>query len=110
MASAVRHAGRRAGGTIAVAGLVLAASFALLAIIPLEAMHQFAFVMVVGILIDAFIVRAVLVPALIVIFGDAGRWPGSARRSRTPEPSRVRPTARGTEEPHPAGAATGDER
>ena len=86
MASAVRHAGRRAGGTIAVAGLVLAASFALLAIIPLEAMHQFAFVMVVGILIDAFIVRSVLVPALIVIFGDAGRWPGSARREAAGPP------------------------
>ena len=110
MASAVRHAGRRAGGTIAVAGIVLAASFALLAIIPLEAMHQFAFVMVVGILIDAFVVRPVLVPALIVIFGDAGRWPGSARRSRTPEPQQAMPAARGAGEPHPAGAATADDR
>ena len=81
LAAAVRRAGGRAGGTIAVAGLVLAASFALLAIIPLQAMHQFAFVMGVGILIDAFIVRSVLVPALIVIFGDAGRWPGRARRT-----------------------------
>ena len=91
-------------------GVVLAASFALLAVVPLDAMRQFAFVMGVGVLIDAFIVRSVLVPALIVLVGDVGRWPGSARRSRTPEPSRVRPTARGTEEPHPAGAATGDER
>ena len=45
-------------------------------------MHQFAFVMGVGILIDAFIVRSVLVPALIVIFGDAGRWPGCAAHDR----------------------------
>jgi RND superfamily putative drug exporter len=42
----------------------------------------------VGILIDAFLVRSVLVPALIVIFGDAGRWPGSARRAAAvPAPS-----------------------
>jgi putative drug exporter of the RND superfamily len=82
MGDAVRRAGRRSGGTIAVAGIVLAASFALLAIIPLEALRQFAFVMGAGVLIDAFIVRSVLVPALIVIFGDAGRWPGSARRQR----------------------------
>ncbi len=85
MEDAVRRAGRRTGGTIAVAGIVLAASFALLAIIPLEALHQFAFVMAAGILIDAFLVRSILVPALIVIFGDAGRWPGSARRQRGPE-------------------------
>ncbi len=88
MAEAVRRAGGRAGGTIAVAGIVLAASFALLALIPLQALHQFAFVMGVGILIDAFLVRSVLVPALIVIFGDAGRWPGSARReAAVPAPS-----------------------
>jgi RND superfamily putative drug exporter len=88
MAAAVRRAGGRSGATIAVAGLVLAASFALLAIIPLQALHQFAFVMGVGILIDAFIVRSVLVPALIVIFGDAGRWPGAARRREAaPEPA-----------------------
>ncbi len=88
MAAAVRRAGGRSGATIAVAGIVLAASFGLLAIIPLQALHQFAFVMGVGILIDAFVVRSVLVPALIVIFGDAGRWPGAARRRKmAPEPT-----------------------
>ena len=59
---------------------------------------------------DAFVVRSVPVPALIVIFGDAGRWPGSARRSRAPELARVTPTARTAGEPHPAGAATADDR
>ena len=32
-------------------------------------------------LIDAFIVRSALVPALIVLVGDRGRWPGRARRT-----------------------------
>jgi putative drug exporter of the RND superfamily len=35
-----------------------------------------AVAMVLGILIDAFVVRSLLVPALAVIFGEAGRWPG----------------------------------
>lgn len=80
MRDALLRAGARSGPAIAVAGVVLAASFALLAIVPLDAMRQFAFVMGVGVLIDAFLVRSVLVPSLIVLAGDAGRWPGRARR------------------------------
>jgi RND superfamily putative drug exporter len=89
LAAAVRRAGGRSGATIAVAGLVLAASFALLAIVPLDALRQFAFVMGAGVLIDAFVVRSVLVPALIVLFGDAGRWPGRARGSSRGDAPRV---------------------
>ena len=80
MREALLRVGARSGPAIAVAGLVLAASFALLAIVPLDAMRQFAFVMGAGVLIDAFIVRSVLVPALIVLVGDAGRWPGRPRQ------------------------------
>jgi RND superfamily putative drug exporter len=94
MTAAVRRAGARAGGPIAVAGLVLSASFALLAIVPLQALRQFAFVMAVGILLDAFVVRSVLVPAMIALVGDASRWPGRPRRRRTPAaiPSETRLT------------------
>ena len=87
MRDALLRVGARSGPAIAVAGIVLAASFALLAIVPLDAMRQFAFVMAAGVLIDAFVVRSVLVPALIVLVGDAGRWPGRARRP----PPRPRP-------------------
>ena len=73
---ALMRVGARSGPAIAVAGVVLAASFALLAIVPLDAMRQFAFVMGAGVLIDAFLVRSVLVPSLIVLTGDAGRRPG----------------------------------
>jgi RND superfamily putative drug exporter len=104
MGAAVRRAGVRAGRTIAVAGIVLAASFALLAIVPLQALHQVAFVMGAGVLIDAFLVRSLLVPALIVLFGDAGRWPGRARGRR------VRPRASGPEPgPPPARSPAGSE-
>ena len=64
-----------AGGAIATAGITLSLSFALLAIVPLEAFREFAFAMVVGILLDSFVVRSVLVPALLALLGPAAGWP-----------------------------------
>jgi RND superfamily putative drug exporter len=46
-------------------------------------MRQFAFVMGVGALLDAFIVRTLLVPSLVTVFGRFGYWP---RRPPVPEP------------------------
>ena len=80
---AVATAAPRAARAITVAGLVLAGSFALLAIVPLDAFAELAFAMGVGVLLDAFVVRSFLVPALVSLFGTAGGWPG--RRLRTPE-------------------------
>jgi putative drug exporter of the RND superfamily len=45
-----------------------------------------AFAMGVGILVDTFLVRSVLVPALVVVFGRGGRWP---RRSSARQPEDV---------------------
>ncbi len=78
---AVATAAPRAARAITVAGLVLAGSFALLALVPLRSFAELAFAMAVGILIDSFIVRSFLVPALISLFGTVGSWPG--RRLRT---------------------------
>jgi RND superfamily putative drug exporter len=72
---AVEAAAPRAGRAITVAGVALALSFAMLAIIPITPFAVMAFAMGVGILIDTFLVRSMLVPALVVIFGRAGRWP-----------------------------------
>ena len=77
---AVAAAAPRAGRTITVAGVALALSFAMLAIIPITPFAVMAFAMAVGILLDTFLVRSVLVPALVIVFGQAGRWP-----RRTPE-------------------------
>jgi putative drug exporter of the RND superfamily len=68
----------RAGRAITVAGLALALSFTLLAIIPITPFAVMAFAMGVGILIDSFLVRSLLTPALIVLFGRAGLWPRPA--------------------------------
>jgi len=65
----------RAGRAITIAGLALALSFAMLAIIPITPFAVMAFAMGVGILLDAVLVRTLLVPALIILFGRAGRWP-----------------------------------
>ena len=65
-----------AAKAITVAGLALAASFALLAIVPLDAFQEFAFVMAVGVLIDTFVVRSLLIPALTALVGERAWWPG----------------------------------
>jgi RND superfamily putative drug exporter len=73
---AIAVAAPQAAPAVTVAGLALAASFALLAIVPLRAFREFAFVMAVGVLIDTFVVRTLLVPALTSLFGERGWWPG----------------------------------
>jgi putative drug exporter of the RND superfamily len=82
--AAIRYATPRASGTIATAGLTLAGSFALLALIPIRPMRELAFVMAVGILVDSFIVRSILVPSLAASFGRASWWPNTPPR---PEPA-----------------------
>lgn len=79
---AIATAAPRASKTITVAGLALAASFALLAIVPLRAFAELGFALAVGVLVDAFVVRSLLVPALIALFGDLSWWPGTRRVQR----------------------------
>jgi len=79
---AVAVAGARAATPIAIAGLVLAASFALVAIVPIRPFRELGFAMAVGLLIDAFVVRTVLVPAVMVLVGERSGWPGKGLRAR----------------------------
>ncbi|MGH3898821.1 MAG: MMPL family transporter [Pseudonocardiaceae bacterium] len=73
---AVRTASTRAARSIATAGVVLAGSFALLALVPLSTFRAIAIVMVIGLVLDAFLVRQLLVPALLVLLGTGGWRPG----------------------------------
>ena len=73
---AVAVASARAARPIAAAGLILAASFALLALVPLTTFRAIALTMALGLLLDAFLVRQILVPALVVLVGPRGGWPG----------------------------------
>jgi putative drug exporter of the RND superfamily len=76
---AVAVAAPRASRAISVAGIALAASFAVLAVVPIDGFRELAFMMAVGVLLETFVVRPVLIPALITLFGDAGAWPGRLR-------------------------------
>ena len=77
VADAVAVAAPRASRAITTAGVALAASFALLAVIPLVQFRQLAILMACGVILDSLVVRSVLVPALVTLFGRAGMWPGN---------------------------------
>ncbi|MBV9448470.1 MAG: MMPL family transporter [Streptosporangiaceae bacterium] len=78
---AVALAAPRASRAITTAAVALAASFALLAVIPLLQFRQIAITMAIGVLLDAIVVRSLLVPALVALFGRAGMWPGNRVRA-----------------------------
>ncbi|NUP42321.1 MAG: MMPL family transporter, partial [Streptomyces sp.] len=64
------------GGVITSAGVVLAATFAALGVIPLAFLAQIAFIVAFGVLLDTLVVRSLLVPALVRDLGGAAWWPG----------------------------------
>jgi len=73
------------GGVITSAGVVLAATFAALAVIPLSFLWQIAFIVGFGVLLDTLVVRSLLVPALVRDIGPPVWWPSRlAREARTP--------------------------
>ncbi|GKV56355.1 membrane protein [Sporosarcina sp. NCCP-2222] len=72
---AVRRGLERTGGVISSAGLILAATFLVLATMPIYELKLFGFIMALGILIDTFIVRPLLIPAILVKLGKWSFWP-----------------------------------
>jgi RND superfamily putative drug exporter len=87
----IRHALTVTGGVITSAGLVLAATFAALMVLPLVPSVQTGIIVAVGVLLDTFIVRSLLVPALAIDIGPVIWWPGrltraTDRRQPTPPP------------------------
>jgi uncharacterized membrane protein YdfJ with MMPL/SSD domain len=56
--------------------------------VPLVSFRAFAFAMGAGALIDSYLVRGQLVPAMVSLFGRAGAWPGMAYRAAA---GRMRP-------------------
>jgi RND superfamily putative drug exporter len=89
------------GGVITSAGIVLAGTFSILASLPLVFLTELGFVIAFGVLLDTFIVRSVLVPALVFDMGPKVWWPstlGQVHERRLP-----RFPARETAEREPAG-------
>ena len=63
------------GAVITSAGIVLAAVFAVLGVLPLIALTQLGIIVGLGILLDTFVVRTVIIPALFTLIGPAIWWP-----------------------------------
>lgn len=72
------------GGVITSAGVVLAATFAALMVIPLAFPVQIAFIVAFGVLLDTLVVRSLLVPALMIDIGPRAWWPSVLAR-RNPD-------------------------
>ncbi|HEY6962206.1 MAG TPA: MMPL family transporter [Gaiellaceae bacterium] len=70
---AIAETAPRTSSTITTAGVTLAGSFAMLALIPLRPMRELALAMAVGILLDTFVVRSLLVPSLLALFSPRRR-------------------------------------
>lgn len=74
------------GGVITSAGVVLAATFSALAVIPLLFLAQLAFIVAFGVLLDALLVRSLVVPALTIDIGKKIWWPSKLARTEPSEP------------------------
>jgi RND superfamily putative drug exporter len=70
------------GGVITSAGLVLAATFAALGVLPILFLAQISFIVAFGVLLDTFVVRSLLVPALSYDIGKKIWWPSQLARGR----------------------------
>ena len=63
-------------------GLILAGTFAVLATLPIQVLLQFGIVTAIGVLLDTFIVRPLLVPAITTVLGRFAFWPGKLWREK----------------------------
>ncbi|HHT7236767.1 MULTISPECIES: MMPL family transporter [Bacillus cereus group] len=73
---AVKNGVIQTGSVITSAGLILAGTFAVLGTLPIQVLVQFGIVTAIGVLLDTFIVRPLLVPAITVVLGRFAFWPG----------------------------------
>ena len=73
--SGIATAVGRTGGVVTSAGIILAGTFAVLTTLPLRDIFQLGFAVMLGVLIDTFIVRALLVPSMAAMLGDNSWWP-----------------------------------
>jgi RND superfamily putative drug exporter len=73
------------GGVITSAGILLAAVFAVLGVLPLVVLAQLGVVICIGVLLDTLLVRTILVPAIAVRLGDRFWWPRRLAPSGGPD-------------------------
>jgi len=76
----VRVASEKTGAIITACGIILAGTFATMAFAPLRMLSQVGLAVAVGILLDTFVVRAILVPAIATLLGKWNWWPSKVRK------------------------------
>ena len=76
------------GAVITSAGIVLAGTFSVLAVLPLTFLTELGFVVAFGVLLDTFLVRSILVPAIALTVGDSFWWPSRLSRPEGDDGSR----------------------
>ncbi len=86
------------GGVITSAGILLAAVFAALGVLPLVVLAQVGIVIFIGVLLDTLIVRTILVPALVQLLGEKFWWPAKVD-------SKVEASATAEQQPEKDGSA-----
>ncbi|MFK2825213.1 MMPL family transporter [Bacillus sp. B190/17] len=79
---AIKEGVAETGGVITSAGLILAATFAILTTLPIQILVHFGVITAIGILLDTFIVRPFLVPAISAILGKSIFWPSKKRMAQ----------------------------
>jgi putative drug exporter of the RND superfamily len=89
------------GPVITSAGIILAGTFSVLMTLPVTYTFDLGFMVALGILLDTFIVRTIMVPAAVELIGDKIWWPSSASRGGV---VRERPEAEPEPEPARAGS------
>jgi RND superfamily putative drug exporter len=67
------------GAVITGAGLILAGTFATLTLLPLEQLVQIGATVAIGVLLDTFVVRSLLIPAITYLCGERAWWPRRVR-------------------------------
>ena len=77
-----RYAISRTGGVITSAGIILAGTFSVLTTLPLRDIFQLGFAVMLGVLIDTFIVRGLLVPSIVLVLKDWNWWPSRRREHK----------------------------
>ena len=80
------------GGVITSAGLIFAGTFIAMTTSPVLGLQETGLAVTFGLLLDTFVVRSLLVPAIAALLGRANWWPGERNRS-------IAPTLRGLRSP-----------
>lgn len=76
------------GGVITSAGVVLAATFTVLGVLPFVALAQIGLAVALGVLLDTLVVRTLIVPGMVLDIGKRTWWPGRLAKDDVPEPAK----------------------